>query len=90
MSRFNPLLKILYEIEIECADAIEKQRTEETEKNLDNFTKMKRRMAAEMRDLRKVTNPMNFCSLGTKSIKIFIVINVKIVTYYIVLYYHYK
>jgi hypothetical protein len=60
MSRFNPLLKILYEIEIECADAIEKQRTEETEKNLDNFTKMKRRLAAEMRDLRKVTNPLKF------------------------------
>ena len=59
MSRFNPLLKILYEIEIECADAIEKQRTEETEKNLDNFTKMKRRLAAEMRDLRKAIDERN-------------------------------
>lgn len=81
MSRFNPLLKILYEIEIECADAIEKQRTEETEKNLDNFTKMKRRLAAEMRELRKVTNPMIFNSLQTKSIKLFNVINVKILKY---------
>jgi hypothetical protein len=56
MSSVTPLLKTLYEIELECADVLEQKQQEEKEraKNLDEFERKKKKIADKIRDIKKV------------------------------------
>jgi uncharacterized protein YjbK len=54
MSTVKPLLKILYEIELECADVLEQKRAEERKKILDEFDLKKNEIANKIRTIKKV------------------------------------
>jgi len=53
MISVNPLLKVLYEIELECADVLQQKQEEERAKNLDEFDWKKTRIAEKIRTIKK-------------------------------------